>query len=65
MNYFLNTNKKLYPSAPASAYAHLGNGTNIIYVDEVNDLVVVVRWIEDDSIDEFLKKLLAALPAKK
>ena len=65
MNYFLNTDKKLYPSAPASAYAHLGNGTNIIYVDEVNDLVVVVRWIEGDSIDEFLKKLIAALPAKK
>ena len=65
MNYFLNTDKKLYPSAPASAYAHLGNGTNMIYVDEVNDLVVVVRWIEGDSIDEFLKKLLAALPAKK
>jgi CubicO group peptidase (beta-lactamase class C family) len=65
MNYFLNTDKKLYPSAPASAYAHLGNGTNIIYVDEVNDLVVVVRWIEGDSIDEFLQKLIAALPAKK
>jgi ABC-type Zn2+ transport system substrate-binding protein/surface adhesin len=27
--------------------------------------VVVVRWIEGNSIDEFLKKLLAALPAKK
>jgi hypothetical protein len=65
MNYFLNTDKKLYPSAPASAYVHLGNGTNIIYVDEVNDLVAVVRWIEGNSIDEFLKKLLSALPAKK
>ena len=65
MNYFLNTDKKLYPSAPATAYAHLGNGTNIIYVDEANELVVVVRWIEGNSIDEFLKKLLASLPAKK
>ena len=65
MNYFLNTDKKLYPSAPASAYAHMGNGTNIIYVDEVNDLVAVVRWIEGDSIDAFLNKLLAALPTKK
>jgi hypothetical protein len=34
-------------------------------VDEANELVVVVRWIEGNSIDEFLKKLLAALPAKK
>jgi len=65
MNYFLNTDRKLYPSAPASAYAHIGNGTNAIYVDQENDLVAVVRWIEDKSMDGFLQRLLAALPAKK
>lgn len=65
MNYFLNTDKKLYPSAPASAYAHMGNGTNLIYVDEENDIVAVVRWIEGNFVDAFLKKLLAALPTKK
>jgi len=31
----------------------------------VNDLVVVVRWIEGDSIDSFLKKVISALPQKK
>jgi hypothetical protein len=65
MNYFLNTQQKMYPSAPASAYAHIGNGTNMIYVDGENDLVVVVRWIENNAIDNFLKKLLASLPNKK
>lgn len=65
MNYFLNTDRKLYPSAPATAYAHIGNGTNAIYVDQENDLVAVVRWIEDKSMDGFLQRLLAALPAKK
>lgn len=65
MNYFLNTDQKMYPSAPANAYAHIGNGTNMIYVDEKNDLVVVVRWIENNAIDNFLKKLLASLPNKK
>jgi len=65
MNYFLNTQQKMYPSAPASAYAHIGNGTNMIYVDEENDLVVVVRWIENNAIDNFLKKLLASLPNNK
>ena len=64
MNYFLNTDKKMYPSAPASAYAHIGNGTNAIYVDKENDLVVVLRWIEDKQIDGFLKILLSALPSK-
>lgn len=65
MNYFLNTDRKLYPSAPASAYAHLGNGTNAIYVDQENDLVAVVRWIDDKSMDGFLQRLLSALPIKK
>jgi hypothetical protein len=64
MNYFLNTDRKLYPSAPASAYAHIGNGTNAIYVDQENDLVAVVRWIDDKSMDGFIKLMLGALPAK-
>lgn len=62
MNYFLNTDRKLYPSAPATAYVHIGNGTNAIYVDPENDIVAVVRWIEDKSLDGFLQRLLSALP---
>ena len=61
MNYFLNTDKKYYPSAPANAFAHIGNGTNMIYVDDENDLVIVARWIENGKIDEFLGKIYAAL----
>ena len=61
MNWFLNTDKKLYPNAPANAFAHIGNGTNVIYVDVENDLVVVARWIEDAKIDEFLQKIYAGL----
>lgn len=61
MNYFLNTDRKLYPNAPASAFAHVGNGTNIIYVDPENKLVVVARWIENAKIDEFIQKLNASL----
>src|SRR5437016_1359670 len=53
--------RKLFPSAPASAFAHLGNGSNIVYVDPDHDLVAVVRWIERGSIDEFVKRLLAAV----
>ncbi len=61
MNWFLNTDKKLYPNAPAAAFVHVGNGTNIIYVDPENDIVVVARWIENNKINEFLGKLSAAL----
>lgn len=65
MNWFLNTNKKLLPSAPAEAFYHLGNGANMIYVDPVNDLVVVVRWIESKQLDAFIAEVLKALPQKK
>lgn len=61
MNFFLNTDKKFLPSAPASAYAHIGNGTNMIYVDEVNDVVIVARWIENSKLDELVKRFLDAL----
>jgi len=61
MNWFLNTDRKYMPSAPAAAFVHVGNGTNIIYVDPVNDIVAVVRWIENGAVDGFVQRLLAAV----
>ena len=61
MNWFLNTDRKLWPSAPASAFAHLGNGTNLVYVDPEHDVVVVARWIDNASVDGFLKLVLASV----
>jgi len=61
MNFFLNTDKKYLPSAPLTAFAHIGNGTNIIYVDQEHELVMVVRWIENNSVDSMIKKVLEAL----
>ena len=60
MNWFLNTGRKRLPSAPESAFVHLGNGTNAIYVDPQHDLVVVVRWIANDQLDGFVQRVLAA-----
>ncbi len=61
MNWYLNTDRKLWPSAPASSFAHIGNGTNMIYCDPENDLVVVLRWIDSAGVDGFLGKLLGAI----
>ncbi|HWS85831.1 MAG TPA: serine hydrolase [Pyrinomonadaceae bacterium] len=63
MNFFLNTGRKYLPSAPASAYAHVGNGTNLIYVDPENDLVVVARWIENGAVDGFIGRVLTSVGA--
>ncbi len=65
MNFYLNTERKLYPSAPTDTIAFLGNGTNIIYIDRKNDLVIVARWIENGKIDEFLGKVYQSLEIRK
>jgi CubicO group peptidase (beta-lactamase class C family) len=61
MNWFLNTDKKYLQSAPANAFVHIGNGTNMIYVDPTNDLVVVARWIENGAMDGFIQLVLESI----
>ena len=62
MNWFLNSSPKpAFPSAPASAVTFQGNGSNIIYIDWQNDLVVVVRWIRQSAFNEFIGQVLSAV----
>lgn len=61
MNYFLNTDQKILPDLPESSYYFAGAGSNIVYVDETNDLVVVVRWIDRKHLNELFKRIVAAL----
>jgi CubicO group peptidase (beta-lactamase class C family) len=61
-NWYLNTDRKSLPNAPATAVRFLGNGANIIYIDWEHDLVVVVRWIRDEAaLNEFLGRVIGAL----
>jgi len=65
MNWFLNTDRKLLPSAPVTAFYHLGNGTNVVYVDPELDLVVVARWIQSDALDGLVQRVRAAVGARR
>lgn len=60
MNWFLNTDKKELPSAPETSFFHLGNGTNMVYVDPDNELVIVARWIKREAMDGLVQRVLAA-----
>jgi CubicO group peptidase (beta-lactamase class C family) len=60
MNYFLNTDRKEIPAAPESAFMHIGAGTNMVYVDQENDLVIVARWIPNADKAELVKMILAS-----
>ncbi|MBV9045538.1 MAG: serine hydrolase [Alphaproteobacteria bacterium] len=61
MNWFLNTDQKLFPAARGDAYAFIGNGDNIVFVDPEHDVVAVVRWIDDAQKAEFVRLLEAAI----
>jgi hypothetical protein len=68
MNWFLNMPvegedgrvTKSIPAAPESAVTFRGAGSNIIYIDWENDLVVVVRWI-GSGFNEFIEKVLRSI----
>ena len=61
MNYFLNEDLKEIPAAPKTAFLHIGAGTNMIYVDQENDLVIVARWIPNSNKAELVKLVLESL----
>jgi hypothetical protein len=48
--------------APASAVYFSGNGANIIYIDQENDIVAVMRWVRGGgALDEIVGKILASV----
>jgi CubicO group peptidase (beta-lactamase class C family) len=61
MNWFLNTDRKPFSNAPATAVTFQGNGSNIIYIDWENDLVLVVRWIQQRAFNEVIGQVLGAM----
>ncbi len=61
MNTFLNPGGAALASAPESAHYHAGAGSNIVYVDPEHDLVVVVRWIQQRALNDFIGAVLAAV----
>lgn len=61
-NWFLNTDRKPFPAAPATAVCFEGNGNNIIYIDQENDIVAVFRWIRGGpALNDIIAKMLAAV----
>lgn len=59
--WWLNTKRRQWPDAPATSFAALGAGSNTIWVDPEHDLVVVWRWHQDRSANEFFKRVVAAV----
>lgn len=59
--WWLNTQRKQWPSAPESSFAALGNGSNIIWIDSDHDIVLVWHWYENAAIDGMLQRIVGAV----
>lgn len=57
--WWLNTDRQAIPEAPESAYWAAGFGGHYVYIDNDNDLIVVLRWVPD--LRGSIAKVLAAL----
>ena len=58
--WWLNTDRKLYPSAPADSIFFKGAGGNITWIDPAGGLVAVLRWIDPAAVDGFIAAVMAA-----
>jgi CubicO group peptidase (beta-lactamase class C family) len=62
MNWYLNPDRSYLAAAPPEAFVHVGAGNNFIYVDPVNDVVAVIRWMDTTaSLNGFVERLLGSL----
>ena len=61
MNWFLNTGRRLLPSAPVNSFCHRGAGANVICAFPDQDLVIVARWIRNDAVAGLVQRVLASL----
>ena len=59
--WWLNTDRKLWPAAPATSFAARGGGSNLIWIDPEHDLVVVMRWIHGPSVAGMINLVLGAV----
>jgi CubicO group peptidase (beta-lactamase class C family) len=55
-----NTKQRQWPSAPASSFAAIGNGSNTIWIDPEHDIVFVWHW-HQGSMDAMIQRILAAV----
>lgn len=61
--WWLNTDKK-WADVSAKIYYAAGYGGNYIVIDNEHDLVVVTRWIDDNTIGDVMKLVIQSIEKK-
>ena len=57
--WWLNTGRERFQSAPENVFLAAGFGGNYIYVDQDNDLLIVLRWVPE--VEAVVEAVMAAL----
>jgi len=57
--WWLNTDQQRIPLAPASVFWAAGFGGNYIYIDQENDLLIVMRWVP--ALEEVVVAVMGAI----
>ena len=60
---WLNTGRKVFPSAPESSYFAVGAGSSFTWIEPEREMVVVVRWLNPAHADGFFAEVLKAVDA--
>ncbi|MGB3289937.1 MAG: serine hydrolase [Burkholderiaceae bacterium] len=60
---WLNHDRKIFPSLPASSYFGIGAGSSFNWVEPERGLVVIVRWLESSHANDLFAKILDAVDA--
>ncbi len=59
--WWLNTDRKLFPSASAESLFASGAGANVTWIDPATGIVAVMRWIDAEARNGFISRVMAAL----
>jgi CubicO group peptidase (beta-lactamase class C family) len=59
--WWLNTDRKLFPSIAANAVLAIGGGQHLIWTDAARDLVAVLRWVDRSQCDTLLGRIAASI----
>ena len=58
--WWLNTKQEKWPHGPASSFAAMGNGGNILWIDPEHDIVFAWHWGDADP-DAVIQKIMASI----
>ncbi len=58
---WLNTDRRVFGSIPASSYFAIGAGSSFTWIEPQHRMVLIVRWIDAQFADEFFGRVFDAI----